>query len=128
MANFSGVSVMSGYREQSNYDPYASPRYGKPLRPYNWVQWSGVAMVLAGVTLELAFLAQQAGWIRKLIDSPMIGSSLVLLAVPLINSRREELPDPAPELAAARKRWMLMTVVVCAFILGTAAAIEFARS
>ena len=112
---------MSGYRDRSNYDPYAHPRYGRPLRPYNWVQWTGVALALAGVTFELAFLAAQAGWIRKFADSPIIGSSLVLLAIPLINSRREEITDSAPELAAARKRWLLIVGAICFVVLGTAA-------
>ena len=119
---------MTGYRDTSNYDPYASPRYGKPLRPYNMVQWTGVGFAVVGIAIELAYFAGRLGWIRDFKDGVMLGNMLVLLSIPLINSRREELPDLAPDIAAARKRLLLIIVLVCAVVLGAAAAIEFARS
>ena len=119
---------MSGYRDRSNYDPYASPSHGRPMRPFNWVQWTGVALILVGVAAELYYMAGQLGWVRKLTESPMLGSTLVLLSLPLINSRREGVTDLAPELASARKRWMIIVIAVCAVILGAATIIDIARS
>ena len=76
MIGSNGVSVINGYRDRSSYDPYASPSYGRPLRPFNWVQWTGVAVAVAGIVFEIAYLASQAGWMRKFADTPTIGSSL----------------------------------------------------
>jgi hypothetical protein len=116
--------MMAGYRDNSGFDPYASPRYGRPLRPYNWVQWTGIALAIGGIAFELAYFAAKLGWIRNFADSPMIGSTLVLLSIPLVNSRREELPDPAPELAAQRKRWLIIVTLVCVVVFGAAIAIH----
>jgi hypothetical protein len=115
---------MSGYR-QSSYDPNAYPRYGKPLRPYNWAQWLGVVFAVLGVLGYFAWAAEKLGWIAIGLKEPAPFISLPLIGVALINSRREELDDPAPELAAARKRWLIITIAICAAILGAAAAIEF---
>ena len=111
---------MAGYRDSSNFDPCASPRYGRPLSPFNWVQWTGVALAISGIAFELAYFAAKLGWIPNFADTPTIGSTLVLLSIPLVNSRREELPDLAPELAAQRKRWLIIVTLVCAVILGIA--------
>ena len=124
MAWGNGVSVMSGYRDRSNYDPYASPQYGKPMRPYNWVQWTGVALLVASIALNLAFLAGEVGWLPKWKFSPTLSTSPMIIGVMLINSRREQLADPAPELAPARRKWMLIVLVVCAVVFGTAIAIS----
>ena len=115
---------MSGYR-QSSYDPNAYQRYGKPLRPYNWAQWTGVALALLGVLGYFAYAADRLGWISIGFDEPAPFISLPLIGVALINSRREELPDEAPELASARRKWLIITIAICAAILGAAAAIEF---
>lgn len=116
---------MSGYRVHS-YDPNAYDRYGPPLRPYNWVQWTGVVLGIAGVALQLAFLAGRAGWMPGWIDSPALGTPLVMLAVVLVNSRRQPAHDLAPELAPARKRWMIIIVTICVIVIGTATVVEFA--
>ncbi|MFL6731532.1 MAG: hypothetical protein ACJ8D6_05230 [Sphingomicrobium sp.] len=116
---------MSGYRDTSNFDPSGSPRYGKPLRPYNWAQWLGVVFASLGVLGYLVYAADRLGWISIGLDSPAPFISLPLIGVALINSRREELDDPAPELAQDRKRWMLIIVALCAAILGGALVIEF---
>ena len=42
---------MAGYRDRSTYDPYASPNYSRPLWPYNWVQWTGVGLLVLGLAL-----------------------------------------------------------------------------
>jgi hypothetical protein len=115
---------MSGYRDRSNYDPYASPQYGQPMRPYNGVQWTGVALLVASIALNLAFLAGEVGWLPKWKFSPTLSTSPMIIGVMLINSRREQLADPSPELAPARRKWMLIVLVVCAVVFGTAIAIS----
>jgi hypothetical protein len=119
---------MAGYRDTSNYDPYASPRYGKPLRPFNWVQWSGVALIVLGIAIELFYLAAEVGFVAKWAPSPAIAVAPLIIGVNLINSRREELTDLAPELAPARKRWLIYTVLACVIIIGAATIIDIARS
>jgi len=119
-----GVSVMNGYRDRSSYDPYAGPSYGRPLRPFNWVQWTGVAVAVAGIVFEIAYLASQAGWMRKFADTPTIGSSLVLLSIPLINSRREIIAPVAEEQRRRNRRVLLITLAFVVPVLVAAAAID----
>ena len=111
---------MAGYRE-STFDPYGKTNYGRPLRPFNWVQWTGVALELLGAAVYVAFILSAFGWTRKLLDSPIYGVAPLFLGITLINSRREERTDPAPELAAARRKWLAIVVAICAVILGIAA-------
>ena len=51
-----GVSVMSGYRDRSNFDPNVSSDYGPPMRPYNWVQWTGIGLIALGTLYAIIFL------------------------------------------------------------------------
>lgn len=111
---------MSGYRDTSNFDPYGQTNYGRPLRPFNWVQWTGVALELLGVAIYIAFILGSFGWTRKLIDTPAFGMAPLFLGISLINSRREERTDPAPELAGARRKWLAIVVAICSVILGIA--------
>ena len=57
---------------QSSFDPYASPRYGRPLRPYNKWQWLGVgaaALGLAIIALAAAVIILGAGvWFYRRRD------------------------------------------------------------
>ena len=115
---------MSGYR-QSNFDPNHYDRAGAPLRPFNWVQWTGVAFEVAALAVFLVFIAGEFGWIRPLIGSPMFAVALQMPGLLLINSRRQPAVDPAPELAAARKRWLLIVVALCTAVLGAATVIAF---
>ena len=128
MRGSNGVSVMSGYRDTSNYDPFASPRYGKPLRPYNWVQWTGVVFMAVGLALDGVYFADLFGWVDAPMKTPIYAIAPLFLGVSLINSRREEVPDLAPELAAQRKRWLLIVTLVCVVVFGLAIAIELVRS
>jgi hypothetical protein len=123
MRGATGVSVMSGYRDRSTFDPYGTPSHGRPLRPFNWVQWTGVALMLLGIGIDLLYFAGRLGWVRP-IATPMYAFAPLILGVTLMNSRREEVPDLAPELAGARKRWMLITILVCVVIIGAAVAID----
>ena len=113
------------YRDRSSYDPYATPVGGRPMRPYNWVQWVGMALVLISVAANLGFLAGEVGWLPKWHVGPSIGMAPLFLGLILVNSRREPIPDLAPELAPARRRWMIITVSICAVILGVATILAF---
>lgn len=118
-----GVSVMSGYRDRSNYDPYASPRYGRPLRPYNWVQWTGVGLVLVGLALDALYFANRFGWSKLAFVTPTLALPVIFLGISLVNSRRQEVYDPAPDLAAARRKWLLIVTLTCVVIIGIATII-----
>ena len=115
---------MSGYR-QSGFDPNAGEQAGRPLRPFNWVQWVGVACF--GLMI-LMLLAEVAGWLgfmsRVNFFAALPGLSLASIA--LINSRRQPLVDPADREQRERNRKMLLiAVIVLIFILGAAVFIQF---
>ena len=114
---------MSGYR-QSGYDSNAYEQPGPPLRPFNRVQWTGFALAMAGLAINIVYLAGFFGWISPLLDTPSPALVLMLVGVVLINSRRAAAYDLAPELASARKRWLIIILALCVLILGAAAAIE----
>ena len=114
---------MTGYRQHS-FDPNAGVReQGPPVRPYNWVQWTGVAIGLVGVAIDLVYLGGSLGMIPKLLDSPSVGISLPLIGAALINSRRQ----PGEPLTAERKRRALVIIAVAAAVcvLVAAAVIYF---
>ena len=113
---------MAGYRE-SSYDPLASPRYGRPLRPYNWVQWTGIGLIVLGLAIDTAYFAGRLGWIPK-GDLPLLTMPLIIAGVALVNSRREQFADPAPELAAARKRWLIIVTILCVVVLAAAVILD----
>ncbi len=114
---------MSGYR-QSRYDRNAYERLGPPLRPYNGWQWLGVAFALAGLAISLVYFAGRLGWVAPLIDSTSPALGLTLGGGALINSRRQPAHDPAPELAAERKRLLIITISICAAVIAVAAVID----
>jgi len=114
---------MSGYRQHS-YDPNAYERLGPPLRPYNRWQWLGVVLILASLAINIVYFAGRLGWISPLLDGSAGAVGLLLPGILLINSRRHPATDLAPELAPARKRLLIITVAICAAILGVAAAID----
>ena len=116
---------MTGYREHS-FDPQAYEEPGRPLRPFNWVQWLGVAMASIGFVLFLLTAASRFGWLPGPFRVHSLISAILLLnGVALINSRRAEAHDPAPELAAQRKRWTVVIAIASIAVLGVAAIIEF---
>lgn len=110
---------MTGYRE-SNFDPYGQTNYGRPLRPFNWVQWTGVGLELLGVAAYVGYVLGAFGWTRQFVSTPALGMAPLFLGISLINSRREVRTDPAPELAAARRKWLAIVTAVCAVVLGIA--------
>ena len=114
---------MSGYREH-NFDPYAYEQPGRPLRPFNWVQWTGVAFEALGLGLMLAHLAGQIGWIAPFFGSSF-GFAAMIIGLALINSRREPGTQIGSEQLARNRRVLLITVAIVAAIIGAAAVIEF---
>ena len=115
---------MAGYRT-SSYDSEAGMRWGQPLRPYNGWQRLGTALTLAGGAIYAVFLVGTLGWMSPPLDHPTGAGLLVLAGFLLTYSRREVIPDPAPELAPARRRWMIVTVTLCVLIIGAATITEF---
>ncbi|MGZ2412044.1 hypothetical protein ACUXST_001465 [Sphingomonas sp. F9_3S_D5_B_2] len=114
---------MTGYREHS-FDLNAPSPQGRPERPFNWVQWCGVAMEVAALVGYGYFVAAKVGWVRDPgFDTMSIALPFLILGQTLIFSRRRDYVDPAPELAAARKRWLIIVVAICAAILGAATII-----
>jgi hypothetical protein len=116
---------MAGYREISNVDPIGTP--SRPARPFNGVQWTGVALIVVGVALDLAFFAGEAGWLPKWRAVPSVAFTPLIFGTLLINSRRGPTTDPAPKLAAQRRKWLTITVSVVAVILGAATIIDIWR-
>ena len=113
---------MSGYRE-SSYDPNAYERPGPPMRPYNWVQWSGFAMGCVGMAIALAYLAGRAGWIRDPLESPMPGVGFVMIGSILINSRRQ--PGSGDVRSTSRRTLIAISLALFAFAIALAALIYF---
>ena len=117
---------MTGYREHS-FDPYAYEQPGPPLKPYNWVQWSGVAIGSVGAALITLNLLGKVGWIPQWVDDPSPASFVLLVVgMVLINSRRGPAVQVGSEQLAKNRRTLLITVAICAAILGIAAVVEFA--
>ena len=112
---------MSGYR-QSGFDPNAGADFGPPLRPYNWVQWTGVALALVGIAFDLVYLGGQAGISAKLLDSPSAGISLPLIGVVLVNSRRGAI-EPEEAARLRRRTLIVAAVALAAFAVGLAVAL-----
>lgn len=114
---------MAGYRENS-FDLMGSPRYGRPLRPYNWVQWTGVGLIVVGLAIDALYFAGRLGWLSK-SDAPLFALPPILIGGVLVNSRREEIADPAPKLAPARNRWLIIVTILCVLILGAALVLDY---
>lgn len=114
---------MSGYRDKSGFDPMAGGSYGPPLRPYNWVQWTGVACGIVGIAIDLVYLGGQAGLTRKLLDSPSLGVALPFFGVMLVNSRRQEVPL-SPD---AKRRNTVIILVALAVCLAVAALVIYLK-
>ncbi len=119
---------MRSYRESTvGHEPDQRP--GRPTRPFNWVQWIGVALLVAGAVLLLAYLLGDAGLIPKLFGNlPQPFAFFPLIGLLLINSRRtpREPGTPADQLQRQRNRQaVLIALLACTVILGAAVAYEF---
>ena len=115
---------MTGYREHS-FDPYAYEQRGRPMRPYNWLQWCGVALFALGMTLYGLLFAGRFGWIAPTVTTSSAGFVPVIVGVALINSRREPGTQVGSEQLAKNRRVLLIAIAACAAILGAALVIEF---
>jgi hypothetical protein len=115
---------VSGYRT-SNFDPAHYERAGAPMRPFNWVQWTGVVLAAIGVLLSLAVIAAGFGvaWLRPLLHVPTVFP--IVIGSLMISSRRHPYVDEAPEQRARNRRMLLITVAIVAAVLGLATVIEF---
>lgn len=108
-----------GYR-RSNFDPNAAwGEPGPPLRPYNWVQWTGVGFLVFGLIGMLAEFAARVGWISFLDGDFIPFVSFMPLGAVLINSRREpnRVADPA---TLPRRKIIAIVVLGVAVALGVA--------
>ena len=118
---------MSGYRQHS-FDPNAYEQPGPPLKPYNWVQWTGVAIGSVGMVMTTLQVLGQIGWLPQWIDDPSPSSfMLLIIGITLINSRREPSTLAGSEQLQKNRRLLLITVAICAAVLGAALVIEFGR-
>jgi len=88
-------------------------RTSKPKRPYNWVQWTGEALIWLSLVLLLAQIAADLGVIR--LDGRRL-APLVLLPLLignlLVSSRREPIDEATAEVLASRRRLQLLLIVV----------------
>jgi hypothetical protein len=110
---------MPGYREHG-FDPSAGGDYGRPQRPFNWVQWLGVACLFVGAAIMLAYVGGGLGLLPKLLDSPTPGTAFVMIAIPLIASRRE-----AGTLSVESKRRRTVIIAVALAVCALTAALVF---
>jgi hypothetical protein len=115
---------MSGYRE-SSYDPYAYEQAGRPMRPFNWVQWTGVAFMSAAIATLMIHFAGKAGLIPPLIEDVQVSFGLSMIGLVLINSRRQPGTQGGADQLARNRKVLAITVAVVAVVLGVAAAIQF---
>jgi len=116
---------MSGYRDRSSFDPNAGGDYGPPMRPYNWVQWVGMAFIALGTLFAAAFLLGEAGFIPKfLAKSPQPFTTFPLIGMLLVNSRRQPLPAAQEEQRKRNQRAILITTAIVVPILIAAAAVD----
>jgi hypothetical protein len=114
---------MTGYR-QSSFDPDAYEQPGAPLRPFNRVQWAGFALAMAGLAINLVYLAGFFGLIRPLLDGISPAVALILVGVVLINSRRAPGTLVGAEQRGRNRKLLVVTLAVCAVILAAALAID----
>jgi hypothetical protein len=104
---------MSGYRE-SSFDPNAgSSDNGPPMRPFNWVQWTGVVMGVVGLLGMVAMLAIRLFSHHVTKDDWIpLASTLVIFGSVLVNSRRQP-GGLTPE--TRRKRMVIIAVGLMVF-------------
>ena len=114
---------MSGYRQHS-FDPNAYEQPGRPLRPYNKVQWAGIAIGSVGLVLTTVHLLGEIGWIPQWFDGSPPSFILLLLGLVLVNSRREPSTLIDEGQRERNRKLLLITAAICAAILGVATVIE----
>ena len=113
---------MSSYRE-SSYDPNSYERPGQPIRPFNWVQWIGVALIVAGVVALFAYFFGRAGLIPPLVKQVQVSTALAIIGSVLVNSRRH--PGSGDVRTTSRRTLIAITVALVAFAIALAAVLYF---
>ena len=109
-----------------NFDLNEPQELGRPLRPFNWVQWSGVGLATLGGLAILAYFGGKLGWIPHWIDEPTPGPFMAMMVGSLlINSRREPLPGVSEEQLRRNRKMLLITVAILAAVFGAVLVIEF---
>ncbi|QNM83896.1 hypothetical protein H8M03_06200 [Sphingomonas sabuli] len=114
---------MSGYRRHS-YDPNVYDQPGKPLKPYNWVQWTGVAFAMLGLAAFGVHLAGAIGWIDPVLDEPTFAFLFSLIGALLINSRREPGTPVGSEQLARNRKVLLVAIGVLAVLFAILLALQ----
>ena len=115
---------MTGYREHS-FDPNAYEQPGPPLKPYNMVQWTGVAIATVGAALITLDLLARTGLLPRWVDASPAPFMLLVIGMLFVNSRRAPGTLVGSEQLAKNRRVLLITVAICAAVLGAALVIEF---
>ena len=115
---------MTGYREHS-FDPNAYEQPGPPLKPYNMVQWIGVVFAVLGILAFFVWGFGRLGLIPQWIDHPAPVIMLGAVGTMLVNSRRAPGTQVGSEQLEKNRRVLLITVAICATVLGAALVIEF---
>jgi|KBSMisStandDraft_5_1062788.scaffolds.fasta_scaffold1424688_2 drug/metabolite transporter (DMT)-like permease len=117
---------MAGYRDTAGYDPYVYDRPGRPMRPFNWVQWIGVGIGCVGAALVTLDVLGRLGWIPQLIgELPPSTVMLLVIGVSLVSSRREPATQMVrSEQLAKNRRMLLITTAIVVPILVAAAALD----
>ena len=112
---------MSGYREHS-FDPNTGAE-ALP-NPLTWVQRIGIACLFVGAAVIFAFLGGRFGLIPKWIDSPIIGTLIVVAAGPLIGAGARRAPL-TPDMK--RRRLTIMMLALAVAIIAAAVAFVIAK-
>ena len=95
--------------KQSSYEPNHWEPQGPPVRPFNWVQWAGVGLLVFGLIGMLAEFAARVGWISFLDGDFVPFVSFMPLGAVLMNSRRQPI---SPEQCARQRRRALIVAAV----------------
>lgn len=111
---------------QSSFDPNVHEQPGPALRPYNKVQWTGVALGTAGVAYALVWMAGKLGVMQPLLSEAFPGIILCIVGSVLINSRRGPSTQVGSEQLEKNRRVLLITVAILLVVIGTAAALDLA--
>jgi hypothetical protein len=110
---------------QSRYDPLANEMPGPPLRPYNWVQWAGVACEVVAILLFIVWGAGKLGWIAPLLDRPLPAVAFGALGTILVGSRRGPGIQVGSEQYARNRKWLVATTAVLTVFFAILVVIEF---
>lgn len=103
------------YRQHS-FDPSAQTVPGKPLRPFNWVQWLGVALECFAIAWLVLFTAAKLGW-APWGEIDMFPASITgIVGAVLINSRREPDTMMEREQMSRNRTWLLWTFAILACV------------